>query len=144
MLFEAEPDQIATLDSVALVKLMKRLLLAESRLSGIALHSGAVPLQITVPDGGEDGRVEWADGVATTAYFPDRFTVFQSKAQNLTESMVRAEVLKNDKGVLSLSPAISDVLERKGAYVIFCRAPFVTKKRDNLVKAIKTAIGSME
>ena len=34
VIFDAEPDYIATLDSSQLVKLMKRLLLAEARLTG--------------------------------------------------------------------------------------------------------------
>ena len=62
MLFEADPDYISSLDSISLVRLMKRLLLAESRLSGIPLRGAAVPLQITVADGGEDGRIEWGSG----------------------------------------------------------------------------------
>ena len=54
MLFEADPDYIASLDSVTLVRLMKRLMLAESRQAGIPLRDTAVPLQITVADGGEE------------------------------------------------------------------------------------------
>src|SRR5215216_752842 len=97
MLFEADPDHIATLDSVTLVKLMKRLMLAESRLTGIPLRGAAVPLQVTVADGGEDGRIEWTGGSPATAYFPHRFTLFQSKAQDLTASKVKGEVLKKQK-----------------------------------------------
>ena len=59
MVFEVSPDFIKTLDSVMLVRLMKRLMLAECRLTDIPLRAASVPLQVTVPDGGEDGRVEW-------------------------------------------------------------------------------------
>lgn len=140
MIFEADPEYIASLDSVALVQLMKRLMLAESRLAGIPLRGAAVPLQITVADGGEDGRVEWSGGQAATEYFPSRFTIFQSKAQNLSESLIKREVLKKQKrGRPKLSQAILDVLAKRGAYVVFCGRPLVNK-REKLVKAIRAAI----
>jgi hypothetical protein len=141
MLFDADPDFIAQLDDKSLVKLLKRLVLAESRLAGIPLRGAAVPLQITIPDSGEDGRVEWTGGQPSTAYLPNRFTALQSKAQNLAESRVRNEVLKTSKeGPPKLSPVILEVLSRKGAYVIFCRERMVTEKRKKLVKAIQAAI----
>lgn len=145
MIFESDPEHIQALDSMDLVHLMKRLLLAESQLAGIPLRGASVPLQITVPDGGEDGRIEWSGGRQETAYFPSRFTLFQSKAQNLTAAIVRNEVLKNAKGkkgkaTSGLSEAIKDVLEKRGAYVIFCRTPFIGKRRDNLAAAVKAAI----
>src|ERR1700730_7551912 len=93
MIFEVDADQISRLDSVALVQLMKRLLLAECQLVDIPLRGAAVPLQITVPDGGEDGRVEWTGGADSTNYLPSRFSVFQSKARNLTERSIKAEVI---------------------------------------------------
>ncbi|MHB1098534.1 MAG: hypothetical protein ACYCZR_03155, partial [Burkholderiales bacterium] len=140
-LFDADPAHIATLDSVTLVKLMKKLLLAESRFAGIPLRSAAVPLQVTVADGGEDGRVEWSGGNPSTDYLPSRFNVLQSKAQDLNESAVKNEVLKKPrKGTPALSPAIMEVLGNGGAYLIFCGKPLVTAKRKKLVKAIKGAI----
>jgi len=141
MLFDADPDFIAQLDDKSLVKLLKKLVLAESQLAGIPLRGAAVPLQITIPDGGEDGRVKWSGGQPSTAYLPSRFTALQSKAQNFTESRARNEVLKTSKkGPPKLSPVILEVLSEKGAYVIFCRERMVTEKRKKLVKAIRAAI----
>jgi hypothetical protein len=80
MFFEADEEQIARLQSLDLVRLMKRLLHAECRLIDIPLRATTVPLQITVADGGEDGRVEWSGGADSTDYFPGRFSIFQSKA----------------------------------------------------------------
>ena len=97
MIFEADAEQIARLSSQKLVELMKRLLLAECQLVNIPLRAASVPLQITVADGGEDGRVEWIDGVDATDYFPARYCVFQSKAQNINEARIKAEVLKKPK-----------------------------------------------
>lgn len=141
MTFEADTDQITRLDSMQLVQLMKRLLLAECRLVEIPLRAATVPLQITVADGGEDGRVEWAGGVDATDYFPARLCAFQSKAQNLTESTITAEVLKRPKkGPAKLNAAVSDVLSKHGAYVVFCSHAFTGQKIKKLVRGIESAI----
>jgi hypothetical protein len=141
MFFEASPDFITTLDSVTLVRLMKRLMLAECRLAGVPLRAATAPLQVTVADGGEDGRAEWAGGIESTPYFPSRFCVFQSKAQNLTESSIRSEVLKFTRNKPArLNEAISEVLSRGGAYIVFCSNAFTGKKKGKLVNAIRAAI----
>jgi hypothetical protein len=46
MIFEAESEQITRLSSTDLVRLMKRLLLAEARLAGVPLRAAIVPMQI--------------------------------------------------------------------------------------------------
>lgn len=145
MIFDAEPDYIATLDSSQLVKLMKHLLLAEARLTGIPLRGTNVPLQITVPDGGEDGSIGWTGGAESTPYIPARFTIFQSKAQDLTESRVKKEVLaKPRKGKPpALNDAVAEVLANSGAYIIFCRQPMTGAKRKMLQKAIRDSIKSV-
>ena len=120
MFFEADANHIAQLDSLQLTQLMKRLLLAECRLVDIPLRATTVPLQITVADGGEDGRVDWSGGMDSTDFFPTRFCVFQSKAQNLTETSIAAEVLKKPKkGPAKLNAAVSEALSRQGAYIVF-------------------------
>jgi hypothetical protein len=143
MIFDADSEQITRLSSQKLVQLMKRLLLAECQLVNIPLRAASVPLQITVADGGEDGRVEWKGGADATDYFPARFCVFQSKAQNLTESKIAAEVLKKRKyvkGPAKLNDAVSEVLSRKGAYVVFCSHAFTAQKIKKLRGAIVAAI----
>jgi hypothetical protein len=148
MIFEVDAEQISRLDSVSLVQLMKRLLLAECRLVDIPLRSATVPLQITVPDGGEDGRVEWTEGADSTDYLPSRFSVFQAKAQNLTESTVRTEVIakshkaksKRGKARPKLNNAVLEALSRRGSYVMFCAQPFTGQKIEKLRKAIRGTI----
>ncbi|MBH0236751.1 hypothetical protein [Methylobrevis albus] len=145
MIFNAEPDYITTLDSAQLVQLMKRLLLAEARLTGIPLRSASVPLQITVPDGGEDGRISWTGGGNSTPYIPARFTILQAKAQDLTESRVKNEILaKSGKGKPpALNEALAEVLANAGAYIIFCRQPMTGAKRKTLQRAIRDSIKSV-
>lgn len=141
MFFEADEDQIARLDSLQLVQLMKRLLLAECRMVDIPLRAVTVPLQITVPDGGEDGRVDWTGGADSTDFIPGRFSVFQSKAQNLTETLITAEVLKKPKkGPAQLNAVVSEALSRHGCYIIFCSHKFGGQKIKKLRSAVAKAI----
>jgi hypothetical protein len=141
MFFEAEEDQIARLESLQLVQLMKRLLLAECHMVDIPLRAATVPLQITVADGGEDGRVDWSGGADSTDFFPARFSVFQSKAQNLTERLIAAEVLKKPKrGTAKLNAAVSEALSRNGSYIVFCSHKFGGQKIEKLRNAVAKAI----
>ena len=82
MIFDVEPSQIEKLNSTELVELLRKLLYAEAQDDGISLRVVSAPLQITVPDGGEDARVSWEGGNESTNYFPSRFCLFQSKAGN--------------------------------------------------------------
>ena len=141
MFFEADIKQIEQLDSHQLVLLLKSLILAEYRLVDIPLRAVSVPAQITVADGGEDARVNWQSGLDSTNFFPTRYCIFQSKAQNLTEASLISEVLKKPKkGPAKLNAAISLAMEEHGAYVVFCSKGFGEQKVDKLRKAIVTAI----
>ena len=71
MIFDVDPSQIESLDGKALVELMRKLLHAEAQLAGISLSDVSVPLQINVPDGGEDARASWKGGFKKTDYFPN-------------------------------------------------------------------------
>ncbi|GLH80076.1 hypothetical protein SSBR45G_49850 [Bradyrhizobium sp. SSBR45G] len=160
MIFEAEPEQIEALDSKQLVQLMKLLIFAECRVAQIPLRATHVPMQITISDGGEDGRVEWSEGAASTPFFARRFCVFQAKAQNLTDASIRNEVLKKaaakkrssakakrgkkakkspTRGVV-LSEALATVLKKRGSYTILSTSAFIGKKRDKLIKAAQAAV----
>lgn len=143
MIFEVTPDQISQLVATRLVELMKRLLLAECGLAKIPLRASSVPLQITVPDGGEDGRVEWTGGANSTNYFPRRFCVFQSKAQALTKARVISEILKTKKRgqqKLVLNDAVLETISKKGAYVLFSSRPLTGQKKKALCSDAKAAI----
>ncbi len=164
MIFEVDPVQISRLESTDLVRLLRRLLLAECQEAGLPLRASSVSLRITVADGGEDGRVEWEGGKDATEFLPARFCIFQSKAQNLTERIVSSEVLKRvkkraesktklsrlKKGTvrsrkaaspkIALNAAISDALKRRGAYILFCSHDFTGQKKDKLCKAVESAV----
>lgn len=148
LFLEVAPEQISSLDSTSLVHLLKKLLMAEAFAHSIPLRNVSVPLQITVADGGEDARVEWGGGPGATDYLPARFCIFQSKASALSDAQVKHEVWEKGtgrgKGARAKPPvlnaAVSEVLKRRGAYVVFCRAPMVTPTIDARKAAIATAI----
>ena len=73
MIFDVSPSQIGELDSNQLVELLKKLLHAEAQRFGISRRGVSVPLQITVPDGGEDARILWSDSLERTDYLPSKF-----------------------------------------------------------------------
>ena len=58
-LFSIEHNQIRTLNDIQLTRLLKMLLHLEAFRHGITQRSVDVSLNITVPDGGEDGRIKW-------------------------------------------------------------------------------------
>jgi hypothetical protein len=65
-MFDADLSQIELLDSKQLVQLLGRLLHAEAQNAGVPLSGISVPIQITIADDGEDGRIVWQDGLAST------------------------------------------------------------------------------
>ena len=50
-----------------------------------------VAAQITVGDGGEDARIEWAGGPERTQFLPRRVTQFQLKATKISPAAAAAE-----------------------------------------------------
>ncbi|WP_375451411.1 hypothetical protein [uncultured Devosia sp.] len=85
-MFDVDPARIEDLDAKTLVILLRKLLHAEALTAGLSLAAVSVPLQITVPDNGEDGRIDWEGGIATTEFLPGRINRFQSKAGKLDRS----------------------------------------------------------
>lgn len=114
--FEIEEKDLARLSADDFTKLMKRLITAEVHKAGIPKSAVEGTLQINISDGGEDIRVQWTGGPDQTDYIPARFTVFQCKAENLSDAKVRNEPQTDDK--TALKPAVAEVLANQGAYVL--------------------------
>lgn len=143
MIFEVSTFQIEALDESGLVALLRRLIQAELNKNSIPLRSGSTPAQITIPDGGEDGRVSWSGGVHETDFLPNRFTVFQSKKGKISDSSLRLETQtkssqRTDYPVLS--EALTEVLSQSGAYVVITNTPVVGTNIDKRINAIKKGI----
>lgn len=143
-MFDVEPAQIESLTSLQLVELLKRLLHAEAQAAGVALGNINVPLQITIPDGGEDGRITWKDGVESTNYLPGRECFFQCKASTFgkvgwkKECWTKSSRRKGAKRVLT--PALKSIAAVAGHYIGFTTEALTGQKLDEYVQAITDGI----
>jgi hypothetical protein len=145
MVFDISPSQIESLDSKQLVELLKKLLHAEAQCSGISLRGVSVPLQITVPDGGEDARISWVGGLERTNYLPSRFCIFQSKATKLGKTGWKKEVWTKSSqkkdAKRELNEAVKKAIDENGSYIGFTSAILIgTTKYDDRIKGIKEGI----
>jgi hypothetical protein len=122
-MFDVEPNHIERLEPEQLVRLLRQLLYLEAERHGIPRSATNVPLQISVPDGGEDGRIQWEGGPDHTDFVPNRFTVFQSKATGMGPADCKKELLTRTQD--SLKTQVEKVLDEGGAYVFFCRQSYV-------------------
>lgn len=83
MIFEVDANQIERLDANQVVELLRRLVHAELLTYGIPLRSGSVPAQITIADGGEDGRVEWSGAQTKQIGYQAATQCFKASAAQL-------------------------------------------------------------
>lgn len=144
MIFDVSSLQIENLDSKQLVELLKKLLHAEAQHSGISLRGVSVPLQITVPDGGEDARISWTGGFEQTDYLPSRFCIFQAKATDPKKAGWKKEVWTKDSkktgAIPKLNEAVAKVIAENGSYIGFTNAVLIGSKYDERIDGIKQGI----
>ncbi|MBT2663082.1 hypothetical protein [Bacillus sp. ISL-45] len=107
---------IEKLSDRQLTELLSMLLYFEAEKWGISANSVGVALNITVPDGGEDGRIKWAGEIDKTNWLPKRFTLFQCKATDMPPSKCKDEILTSTR---ELKPMVKEVIEEEGAYILF-------------------------
>jgi hypothetical protein len=133
-----EPDDIKRLGADQLVRLLNLLLHAEVKTRCIQKHAIHVPFQITVHDGGRDGR--WDAAIAEYEYIPRKLTYYQCKAQEMGDADCRKEILRSDKGGdIRLKEKVEEVLSQGGAYVFFSSYPCVNI--DDRIAASRKALG---
>jgi hypothetical protein len=109
--------EIERLDQSQLTELLLRLLRLEASRHNLFQGGIAVSLKLSVSDGGEDGRIKWDCGPERTEYIPNRFTIFQSKATEMSPTKCKAEVCK--KKSKELKHQVKEVLDADGTYVLF-------------------------
>lgn len=127
--FEVSEDEVGRLGATELVQLIKRLIQADLQLWGVPVSAIHGTLKINVPDGGEDIRAEWSQPSAVTGVSEYYFTVFQSKAEKLTDAKVRSEPLET--GGRRLKPAVAEVVSRRGTYIIVTSKTNLTTPKRN-------------
>lgn len=115
-LTEVTAADIERLGDVGLTDLLCRLIELDCDKHQIAARYH-VNLKITIPDGGEDGRVAWDGGPDHTFYLPNRLVLFQVKA-HIAPAELAKEVIH--AGTNLIKPRIREVLEAGGAYFVLC------------------------
>ncbi|AJD43583.1 hypothetical protein RGR602_PB00042 (plasmid) [Rhizobium gallicum bv. gallicum R602sp] len=144
MMFDVNPGQIDSLTSLQLVQLLGRLLHAEAQAADVPLGNINVPLQITIPDGGEDGRIVWKNGRDSTNYLPGRQNFFQCKASNFGRDGWKKECWTKSsrrRGTTRvLAPALKSISAVNGHYVGFTTEALTGQKIDDYAAAIEEGI----
>lgn len=134
---EVSGEHIAALSDRRLTTLLQRLLATEAQSGRLPMDGIVVAANITVGDGGEDGRIEWIGGPERTAYLPSRLSQFQLKATEISPAEAGAEVLTADG---QIKPMVRAALESGGTYIMICSRRYnmkqITKRIDRIGKTL--------
>ena len=140
--FSVGPEDIKRLGAIELTMLLRKLLYLEAASNGIPMREVDAPLQINVPDGGEDASIQWEGEPAETEWLPTNDVVFQCKATNMTSAAAGKEVLNSDG--TRVKRRVHDVLEREGAYILFYHKGLVADGKDERIGAMREAFKSVD
>jgi len=140
ILFKVEYSDIKDLNALQLTKLLKLLLHLEARSSGIAERAVEVALNINVPDGGEDGRIQWRDGPLNTDYLPHRFVQFQNKATIMGAADCADEIVNNDG---TMKHMVEEALDSGAAYILFTTQELNTLQKTERITAIREKLAEL-
>ena len=138
--FEVSSNHIQALPPSDFAHLLQSLLSVEASTHGIPPDTLHVPSNISAPDGGEDGYIEWKGGPDRTDFLPCRMNQFQLKCGKIQPNAAGREVLTG-KG--EVKPMIRDVLGAGGCYVMLSNCPFARKaikdREERISKSLRDA-----
>lgn len=131
--FKVSGEHVAVLSERKLVLLTRKLINAAALTEGIGMDRIHVASNITEPDGGEDGRIEWSGGPERTRFLPSRLCQFQMKATEIDPAEAAEDVIDSTGAVKSM---VHSVLSQGGTYIMLCGRAYTSKKIDSRVKAV--------
>lgn len=135
-LTEATAQDVERLSDIELTDLLNRLIGLECEKHQLVANHH-VNLKITIPDGGEDGRVQWTGGPDFTKRLPTRLVLFQVK-KSTTPVKLAEEVI--DEKTKQIKPRIKEVLSAGGSYLVFCGQSVEKKGIDARIDAIHKSL----
>lgn len=135
--FEVDGEQISVLNAHLLMKLLRRLLVAEAQTHGLPVDGIQVAGNIYTPDGGEDGRIEWTGGPERTPVLPSRLCQFQLKSGPVSPSVAAQDVISTGGRVKGM---VENALSAGGHYILICTAQFTQRQIQTRKKAILASI----
>ena len=138
-ILEVKPDYINKLNDIQLTDLLLRLLRMEAQKFGIPKSCISGSLEIKASDGGEDAHIKWSGEPEKTDWIPNRYTLFQCKAQDIGPTKCKNEILANGK----LKSRVKDVLDNGGSYVLFftqkCNTKWKKERENKIREGIQSA-----
>jgi hypothetical protein len=137
-ILEITPDDINRLNDIQLTDLLLRLLRMETQKFGIPRSCISGSLEIKASDGGEDAHIKWSDGPEKTEWIPNRYTLFQCKAEKIGPKKCKTEIVSENE----LKPRVKDVLDNGGSYVLFFTQQCTTKMKNEREKGFREGIQS--
>ena len=136
--FVVTGPQIVALDERAFPLLLEKLLHAEAQAHDLPRDGIHVSTNITAPDGGEDGRIEWRGGPDRTDFLPSRCCQFQLKAGNVYPAHAGRELMAPGGGIKDM---IRTVLENDGCYIMLCGQVYANKAIERRKKEFLKVLG---
>jgi hypothetical protein len=137
-ILEITPDDINKLNDIQLTDLLLRLLRMEAQKFGIPKSCISGSLEIKASDGGEDAHIKWSDGPEKSDWIPNRYTLFQCKAEKIEPKKCKTEILSENE----LKPRVKDVLDNGGSYVLFftqkCTTTMKNARKDKIREGIQS------
>ena len=140
-IFEVSHEDILSLKDAQLTNLLRQLLHLEAVRFRLPASGVSVALNITVADGGEDGRIQWSEGPIRTDYVSNRLTMFQCKSTELGPTACANELRLKDS--VQLKPQVAAVLDAGGSYVLFTTQALnqsqISERLEKMREAIQAA-----
>lgn len=134
--FQIGGEEVERFNERLFPELLRRLLHAEAHMYGLPTDGIHVSSNVTAPDGGEDGRIEWEGGPARTRSLPRRLNQFQLKAGQVTPSQAGKDVLRGGR----LQPMVRTVLEAGGHYRMLCARRYTGKAIESRTRQIRDIV----
>ena len=134
--FQISGEHIERFNQQLFPELLRHLLHAEAHASRLPADGIHVSSNVTAPDGGEDGRIEWRGGVGRTPHLPCRLNQFQLKAGRITPAKAGEDVLQGRQ----VKPMVRKVLEDGGHYRMLCAHRYTRKAIESRTRRILEAV----
>lgn len=138
--FATTKEMIRQVTDDQLRQLLRRLLEAEARATGIPLSAIQVGGNQTAGDGGVDGSIAWNGAPSPDGWLMRRTIYFQSKAEVIGPAKLTKEM--RPKGVTR--PIFAELVTTEGAYIIFSSDDPSKSGHDARLAAMRAALSDVE
>lgn len=131
---------IERLDASLLTQLLNKLLYLEAYKHNFTNYKILVPENITVGDGGEDGRFT-LDNMENNSsrWLKSNFIIFQCKATDLGPSACRKEVIESESPSIKLKNSLIELNQNNSSYILFTNSSYNQKMITAREKEFKQA-----